>query len=328
MIRKRNAFALIYMRIAFIGKGGSGKSTVCALFIQQLLEQGSRVLAIDADINMHLAELIGAECEDARAISYGDNPREIRQHLIGTNKRIKSAKQFIKTTPPGRGSSLIELDEYDPILKKFAYKISDKCHFMFVGTYQEEEVGTSCYHTNLAIVENVLSHSATGADEWVVVDMVAGSDMFAGPLYLLFDAIFFVAEPTPESLGVFDQVKKLATAAGTFDRVCIIGNKVQDAGDEAYLKEHASKNLVSVIPFMPEIKQARQRGELVSPKNVPQAAIALADIYIAAREHMVDPDMLLKLLQGLHLRHVKQDYVVARHGDLSEQIDPSFSYRH
>lgn len=314
------------MKIAFIGKGGSGKSTACALFIQQLLEQGNRVLAIDADINMHLAELIGAKREDMRAISYGDNPREIRQYLRGTNERIKSAQQFVKTTPPGAGSSLIKLEEHDPVLKKFTYQVSEKCHFMFVGTYQEEEVGTSCYHTNLAIVENILSHTVTKEDEWVVVDMVAGSDMFAGPLYLLFDAIFFIAEPTPESLDVFAQVKKLATAAGTFDRICVVGNKIQDADDEAYLKEHAGGNLVGMIPLMPQIKRVRQHGGIVSPQDVPQAAKALADISAAARAHKANPDVLLKLLQDLHLRHAKQDYVIARHGDLSGQIDVSFSY--
>lgn len=301
---------------------------MCALFIQHLLANDNHVLAIDADINMHLADLIGGTRDDSRALSYSDNPRAIREHLIGTNSRIKNAKQFVKTTPPGRGSSLIRFDDNDPILQKFADNVSDKCRFMHVGTYQEEEVGTSCYHTNLAIVENVLSHVVTEDKQWVVVDMVAGSDMFAGPLYLLFDAIFFVAEPTPESLGVFDQIKKLASAGGTLDRICVIGNKVQDADDEAYLTSHAGDDLVAVLPLMPEIKRARQRGKIVHPEDVPQAEKALRDIESAAHDHAVDPDELLKLLHDLHLRHVKQDYVVARHGDLSDQIDPDFSYHH
>ena len=315
------------MRIAFVGKGGSGKSTICALFIQYLIfEQKNRVLAIDADINMHLAELIGAERDDARAISYGSNPTDIRTHLMGKNPRIKDAKKVIKTTPPGTGSSLITLEGNDPILKKFTHKVSDELHFMHVGTYQEEEVGTSCYHSNLAIVENILSHTKTKEDEWVVVDMVAGSDMFAGPLYLLFDVIFFVAEPTPESLGVFKQIKKLATAAGTFDRICVIGNKVQDTEDEIYIKKHVGDKLVAIMPIMPEIKRARQRGSVVTPQNVPQATRALAGVYTAAREHKVDPDELLGLLHGLHIRHAKEDYIIARHGDLTDQIDPAFSY--
>jgi CO dehydrogenase maturation factor len=43
------------VRIAFVGKGGSGKTTLSALFTRYLADQGPPVIAIDADINQHLA---------------------------------------------------------------------------------------------------------------------------------------------------------------------------------------------------------------------------------------------------------------------------------
>ena len=43
------------MKIAFVGKGGSGKSTLSHQMTEHLLTQGYRVLAIDADHNMDLA---------------------------------------------------------------------------------------------------------------------------------------------------------------------------------------------------------------------------------------------------------------------------------
>ena len=39
------------MRIAFVGKGGSGKTTAAALFSRHLATGGAPVLAVDADIN-------------------------------------------------------------------------------------------------------------------------------------------------------------------------------------------------------------------------------------------------------------------------------------
>lgn len=47
------------MKIAFVGKGGSGKSTCAALFIHHLLRKKLAVIAVDADINTHLANLLG-----------------------------------------------------------------------------------------------------------------------------------------------------------------------------------------------------------------------------------------------------------------------------
>ena len=46
------------MRIAFVGKGGSGKTTLSALFAQYVNKKYP-VLAIDADLNMHLGALLG-----------------------------------------------------------------------------------------------------------------------------------------------------------------------------------------------------------------------------------------------------------------------------
>jgi CO dehydrogenase maturation factor len=48
------------MKIAFAGKGGSGKTTLSSLFTRHLAGQGLPVVAIDADINQHLAEALGA----------------------------------------------------------------------------------------------------------------------------------------------------------------------------------------------------------------------------------------------------------------------------
>ena len=56
------------MKVAFVGKGGSGKTTLAALFSRHAAEQGRHVLAIDADINQHLAVALGLTMEDAASL--------------------------------------------------------------------------------------------------------------------------------------------------------------------------------------------------------------------------------------------------------------------
>ena len=52
------------LSIAASGKGGVGKTTVCALLVRYLIEAGKGpVLAVDADPNSSLGSLLGMEPE-------------------------------------------------------------------------------------------------------------------------------------------------------------------------------------------------------------------------------------------------------------------------
>jgi CO dehydrogenase maturation factor len=53
--------------VAFAGKGGRGKTTLASLLIRYLAAQDLQVVAIDADINQHLADALGAQHEATTA---------------------------------------------------------------------------------------------------------------------------------------------------------------------------------------------------------------------------------------------------------------------
>ena len=66
--------------IAMAGKGGVGKTTLCGLLIQYLCETGRKpVLAVDADANSNLNEVLGVEVES----TLGEIREEIER--AGTN---------------------------------------------------------------------------------------------------------------------------------------------------------------------------------------------------------------------------------------------------
>jgi CO dehydrogenase maturation factor len=99
------------VKIAFAGKGGSGKTTLSSLFTRYLAARGLPVVAVDADISQHLADALGASQPPA----IGAHLAEIKQYLRGTNPRISSAAAMVKTTPPGRGSRLLLPCGADPV---------------------------------------------------------------------------------------------------------------------------------------------------------------------------------------------------------------------
>lgn len=66
------------MKIAFAGKGGSGKTTPSALFARYLAAAGATVVAVDADINQHLGVALGLADDEAAALpSLGASLAEI-----------------------------------------------------------------------------------------------------------------------------------------------------------------------------------------------------------------------------------------------------------
>ena len=115
------------MRIAFVGKGGSGKTTLSALFAKYINKKYP-VLAIDADLNMHLGSLLGFEAAlpVEKHISHPAAASTIKKYLKDKNGRIKEAAHFRKTTPPTADSGFIFLtDEKTPSFKNSALATGD-----------------------------------------------------------------------------------------------------------------------------------------------------------------------------------------------------------
>ena len=70
--------------IAVAGKGGVGKTTLCGLLIQYLCESGKGpVLAVDADANSNLNEVLGGDCPCRDGIQKPDSGRHEQGRLCG-----------------------------------------------------------------------------------------------------------------------------------------------------------------------------------------------------------------------------------------------------
>jgi len=310
------------MRIAFTGKGGSGKSTLAALFVGHLRATRQRVLAVDADVNVHLAPLLGVDAAPARALSHPDNAVRVRRHLWGTNSRIRGVEHFVPTTPPGPGSTMVTLDPEDPVLVRHAVALDPATHVLHVGTYEPDDIGAGCYHGHLAILENLLSHLRLDANDWVVCDMVAGTDAFANSLHAQFDVIVVVVEPTPESVSVAQRYRELAEAAGVADVLAVVGNQVADEVDRSYLIRELGGEPLAVLSTQAGLRRARQGG--VCPRLGDLDDVTpLVHIAQHARARPMLQQRRDTLLRTLHLRLAEQRWVRSAHGDVTTQLGPA-----
>lgn len=308
------------MKIAFAGKGGSGKSTLSALFIRHLQQHGRNVLALDADLNMNLAGLLGVTFPQDRVLAAPSVADAVRTHLRGENERISHISKFLPTTPPGAGSNLIRRHD-DQALDFCSVNVNVNTRLLTVGTYESEGIGQTCYHSHLFVAENLLSH--TVADDFdVVCDMVAGTDAFAYSLHLQFDAIVLIAEPTPESAEVCALYRGLAKDSGIDGLVHLVANKVEDEDDLSFIHERTGIEPLGVLPVLPALKKARQRGE---PVMADMISAALMDIVEnAARNPAVNERDRFEMLCRLHKNLNKKEWVKLAYGDVISQIDEDF----
>src|SRR5690242_4753301 len=148
------------------------KTTSAALFSRYLAARGLPVVAIDADINQHLAQALGHDGPPPTAM--GADLSWLKEHLRGTNPRIPSAAAMVKTSPPGHGSRLLGLGPDDAVLRRFALETGGVRH-LAAGAFDDSDIGVSCFHAKTAAVELYLNHLIDGPGEYVVVDMTAGA---------------------------------------------------------------------------------------------------------------------------------------------------------
>ncbi|MGW5617385.1 ATP-binding protein [Streptomyces sp. NPDC003877] len=305
------------MRVAFVGKGGSGKTTLSALFSRHLARSGAPVLAVDGDINQHLAEALGPE--ERPAVPLGPCLAEIKDFLRGDNPRITSTEAMLKTTPPGRGSRLVRPLGDDALHARHVGRAGG-VPLMVTGEFDESDLGVACYHSKLGAVELYLGHLLDGPGEYVVVDMTAGADAFASGLFTRFDLTFLVAEPTRKGVSVYRQYRDHAEQFGI--RVAVVGNKVTCEDDLLFLKEQVGDDLLTHLvhsPWVRAAEQGRASGEL-EPHNHHALNVLRETVDAQVR----DWARLHRHAVEFHLRNARA-WADARTGeDLAAQVDPDY----
>ena len=144
--------------IALAGKGGTGKTTVAGLLIDYLSKEGrGPVLAVDADANSNLNEVLGVKQE----VSLGEIREEIAKADWSENNPIPPGMSKYEYTDFRFNSALVEEDNYDMLVMG---RTQGKGCYCFVNDLLRDKIEKYYRNYKYLIVDNEagLEHISRG----------------------------------------------------------------------------------------------------------------------------------------------------------------------
>jgi CO dehydrogenase maturation factor len=173
-------------------------------------------------------------------------------------------------------------------------------------------------------VELCLNHLVDGRDEYVVVDMTAGSDSFASGMFTRFDITFLVAEPTRKGVSVYRQYKEYARDFGVGLKV--VGNKVQGQDDIDFLRSEVGDDLLVTVAHSDWVRAMEKgrppRFELLEDAN--RHALELLRTTADSAYDDRDWERYTRQMVHFHLKNAESWGNERTGADLAAQVDPDF----
>lgn len=216
------------MILGFLGKGGSGKSSVATQVALLLRAQEKKVLAIDADHNMDLSfNLLDSDTTEGLPY-FGSCLNDILSY-VGLQDGQRYDEVFLNEiqkrffiSPP---------DEITSFLSK---KVDDGLLVMIAGPQTDKVLyGESCSHSLTTPLKVYLPLLDLQKNEYVVVDEKAGADGVSTGIVTGIDVGVIVCEPAIHSIKTALQIAELMNFYET--PYIFVGNKIQSNEDRDFI---------------------------------------------------------------------------------------------
>lgn len=240
--------------IAMAGKGGTGKTTVAALALRYLVEHGKTpVLAVDADANSNLNEVLGLELH----------------HTVG------EAREEMKR----EGGGMVNMTKDQLIEMRINQCLVEADGFDLISMGQPEGPGCYCAANHLvAHYMEVLSKNYP----YILMDNEAGMEHMSRLTTKNVDLLVLVSDPSWRGIQTARRLKDLAAQLKiVVGRAVLIVNRVENGLSPRSQEEIATQGLelAGLIPEDPLVaefdRQGRPTYQLPSDSPALTAAFAI-----------------------------------------------------
>jgi len=210
--------------IAITGKGGTGKTAVAGMLIKQISKRNKTLLAIDADPDSNLPDVLGVKVDK----TIGD----MREFML---------QERDKMPPDTNKERLLESKVYEVL--------TEMPHFDLLVMGRPEGSGCYCFANNLlrGIMDRILKNY-----ELTIIDTAAGLEHLSRRIIRDVDELLVVTDGSRRGLQTAERIRELAKSLNlNIKQMHVIANKVTQQ-NRAQIEEYAGElkmDLAGVVPF-------------------------------------------------------------------------------
>jgi CO dehydrogenase maturation factor len=240
--------------IALAGKGGTGKTTMAGLLVRYLVEKGKKpVLAVDADANANLNEVLGLEVE----ATLGDAREEMKHGVAGGMTKDVFMEMKLQ-------QAVVEAEGFDLIV---------------MGRPE----GAGCYCAANTLLTEYLGKLIDNYP-FIVMDNEAGMEHISRLTTNNIDVLLAVSDATRRGIQAASRIINLTEELKlNITRKILVVNQAGEAQREALIKtaEEYHLEVIGIVPEDRELREYDLKGrptiELGNENPVLQAAYSIFD---------------------------------------------------
>jgi CO dehydrogenase maturation factor len=216
--------------IAFAGKGGTGKTTLCGLFLDHLVKGGKGpILAVDADANSNLNEVVGVE----KPVTLGDIREEIAKAEMQEKNPIPPSMSKQEYADFRFNSALAEEPDYDMLV---------------MGRTQ----GKGCYCYVNDVLRELLRKYYKNYN-YLVVDNEAGLEHISRGILPPVDLILLVSDCSRRGIQAAGRIARMIGELNLqVAKVCLIVNRAPGGKLDDGIKAEIEAQKLSLIGVLPQ----------------------------------------------------------------------------
>ena len=244
--------------IALCGKGGVGKTSICALMIKILSRRHDlKILAIDADPAAGLASALG--------VTVRKTVDDIRKLLI---KEIKQGVQKDR----GESLNMLDYEIFDALVQENGFSL------LSIGRPEDE----GCFCKVNSLLKDILG-SLSEKFDIVIIDGEAGVEQINRRVMKTVDHLILVSDTSAKGLNVANTIAHVArdSKAVEYHDMGLILNRVRDAHEESDIRSRTGLDIYGCIGEEDLIRDFDFKGKpLMEYPNISETLNVISGILV------------------------------------------------